>query len=266
MEKDIEIDWSGFDISKYPKVDPYKMIFRIGGQMSGYGGVSHVGQGGYCGIPLNTSSKYQWIIVSFLYFGMSISAFFEENYLIGIVCALAGLVYIISLPIIKYKGNKLYEKICKEQYKSEYIKRINCENYIKLRQNAILTYLSDQTGFLDDNFIEKRKKIFETNADNNPKINQASNWYNKLNCNLGDIILLNKDAFITQNKRAKECGLAQDYYVIAAKETHWLCCHAEEECIYSFSKTLGLTHTNYQSLYDYIIETCNIPFTQKTED
>ena len=263
MEKDIEVDWSGFDIHKYPKVDPYKLVFRIGGQMFGYGGFSHVGQGGFLGIPLNTTSKYQWIIVSFLYFGMSISAFLTERYLIGIACVVAGVIYIILLPIIRYKGNKIYEKICREQYKNEYIKRINYENYVKLRQNAILTFLSDRTELSDDVFIEKRKQISETNINDNTKINQASNWYMKLNCNLGDIILQNMDAFMTENNRAKECGLSEDYYVIAVKDTYWLCCHAEEEWIYAFSKTLGLTHTRYQSLYDYIIETCNIPFTEK---
>ncbi len=263
MEKDIEVDWSGFDINKYPKMDPYKLVFRIGGQTSGYGSFSHVGQGGFSGIPVNTRSKYQWIIVSFLYFGMSIAAFLNENYLIGIVCALAGVIYIILLPVIKYKGNQLYEKICKEQYKSEYIKRINYENYVKLRQNAILTYISYRTEIPNDDFLEKRKQFSETYVDENAKRNQSSNWYIKLNYNLGDIILLNKDASILENKRARECGLTEDYYVIAVKETHWLCCHVEEECIYAFSKTLGLTHTKYQSLYDYIIETCNIPFTEK---
>ena len=44
-------------------------------------------------------------------------------------------------------------------------------------------------------------------------------------------------------------------------DVYWLCCCAKEECIYAFSITLGLTQTKYQSLYDYIIEACNIPFT-----
>ena len=96
-------------------------------------------------------------------------------------------------------------------------------------------------------------------------LNDASEWYVDEGVSIGDVILLKdengKSACLKETEYLKQYGLPEDYYVIAVKESYWLCCCAKEECIYAFSITLGLTQTKYQSLYDYIIEACNIPFT-----
>lgn len=99
---------------------------------------------------------------------------------------------------------------------------------------------------------------FDMDLELQAMLNGASKWYMELGYDIGDIVLLKsidgRSACYLETERARENGLPEGYYVIAVKDTHWLCCTKEDERVYAFSKGLGLTHTKYGSLYDYIIE------------
>lgn len=132
------------------------------------------------------------------------------------------------------------------------------------------TIISEQQICIDIFVKEKalKKDVQYINLiKNNLLLNDASEWYVYKGVSMGDVILLReengKSACLKETEYLKQYGLPEDYYVMAVKESCWLCCCAKEECIYAFSKTHGLTRTEYQSLYDYIIKTCNIPFMQK---
>lgn len=117
-------------------------------------------------------------------------------------------------------------------------------------------------------YTKNKPRSFITKIKDYNKLNSASKWYVDEGVSIGDIILLNydngKSLCLKETEYLRQCGLPEDYYVIAVKDTYWLCCRAEEEWIYAFSKTLGLTHSKYQSLYEYIIEACNLQFAKET--
>lgn len=81
-------------------------------------------------------------------------------------------------------------------------------------------------------------------------------------CNIADICLVQEvdgqSVCVNETNKAWENGLPKEYYVIAIKDNYYLCCCTKDEFVYSFSSGLGLAHTSYRSLYDYICDVCNI--------
>lgn len=51
-----------------------------------------------------------------------------------------------------------------------------------------------------------------------------------------------------------EQGLPPNYYVLAELEGNYYCCCEENERLYMFSRGVGITHTKYETIYDYIME------------
>lgn len=51
-----------------------------------------------------------------------------------------------------------------------------------------------------------------------------------------------------------EQGLPPDYYVLAEQGGNYYCCCEENERLYMFSRGVGITHTKYETIYDYIME------------
>lgn len=73
------------------------------------------------------------------------------------------------------------------------------------------------------------------------------------------ILLLEVDekgeySFVAETIKLREQKLPKEFYVIAKTENNFLCGTAESSRVYSFSNVLGVTNTQYASLYDYIIE------------
>ncbi|MCM1497039.1 MAG: SMI1/KNR4 family protein [Clostridium sp.] len=59
---------------------------------------------------------------------------------------------------------------------------------------------------------------------------------------------------VSETVRLRELGLPLKYYVIAKTGNNFLCGTAESSRVLSFSRALGITNTQYASIYDYIIE------------
>lgn len=180
-------------------------------------------------------------------------------FIVWLICIIIWILYFCGL----FRVIMLYKKEYKGLAEFDLIK----PTYIEQQKYNEKNYRLEQEKTIK-NFVKKNEIHHEglnVNAiKNNLLLNKASEWYVDEGVSIGDIILLKNDneesLCMVETEYLRKNGLPDDYYVIAVKNTYWLCCHAEEECIYAFSKTLGLTHTKYQSLYDYIIETCNIPF------
>lgn len=51
-----------------------------------------------------------------------------------------------------------------------------------------------------------------------------------------------------------EQGFPEKYYVLAKYDENYYCCCKESEQLYMYSRGLGITHTKYATIYDYIIE------------
>lgn len=86
------------------------------------------------------------------------------------------------MPLIMRSGTKLYEKVCREQYKAEYIKKIKNDNYTSSRQELIRRYALS-------NGME-RQMHSAVDLGLQTILNKASNWYIDLGYEFGDIILL----------------------------------------------------------------------------
>lgn len=238
-----DIDWSGFDINNYPKVNYYYTLFNLRPDFSR----------GRFGKTFDNDVEVVFISICFILMGV-LAKYFDYN-LFSVMFIMCAILMLVSVPLVHIYGKRAYLKLCKEMYRDDYLKKVGGDRMDKKKQDIINKYIDD---YREQHIICK----YELHAFNN-----ASKWYIAQGIPLGDIILLSKEEGINtcleQTKKAREYGLSDNYYVIAVKDTHWLCCNAEEECIYAFSKALGLTHTKYQSLYEYIIDICNIPFTQK---
>lgn len=73
------------------------------------------------------------------------------------------------------------------------------------------------------------------------------------------ILLLEQDdtgdfRFIQETLRLREKGLPQGYYVIAKYAGYYLCGKADSPRVFSFSLSLGITNTQYATIYDYILD------------
>ena len=55
-------------------------------------------------------------------------------------------------------------------------------------------------------------------------------------------------------EKLHEQGLLENYYVLAEQDEKYYCCCGESEWLYIYSKGTGITHTKYETIYDYIIE------------
>ena len=250
-DSDIEVDWSDFDMANYPKEDPYTLMFRANDSRSVYDGI-RVGKLYF--FPMHPTTKLQWVFVIGFYTALSALTFFMEAYLPFCFFVIVLIVYITIMPLIMRGGQKLYEKVCREQYKADYIKKIKSDNDIAFRQERIRRYA------LSNGLEKPIHSAMDLGLQT--MLNQASKWYMELGYDLGDIILLKsingQSLCNMETEQARGAGLPEGYYVIAVKDTYWLCCTKEEERVYAFSKPLGLTHTKYGSLYDYIIDICGI--------
>lgn len=238
-EKNDPIDWSGFDMNDYPKVNYYSLFNNLKPECF---------HGKY---RKTVSNDAEVVLLSICLFLMGVMAKYSY-YFIPQICFLCSIVMLVSIPWVHIHGKKLYIKLCKEMYRDDYLKKVSIDRRYKTQQDIIRKYSLNQK--VEHIICKAELKDF----------NDASKWYIEQGVPLGDILLLTKDGGILtcleQTKNARECGLPDDYYIIAVKDTHWLCCNAREECIYAFSKAIGLTHTKYQSLYEYIIDYCHIPF------
>lgn len=185
--------------------------------------------------------------------------------IVWIICVFIWILYFLGL----YRVIKLYK--IEDEGSPEY--DISRPTYIEQQTSNEIIIRREQEQCIKLFVKESGMKRDELHVDTlkyNLLLNNASKWYVNEGASIGDVILLNDDngesLCLKETEYLKRYGLPEDYYVVAVKDTYWLCCHAEEEYIYNFSKTVGLTHTKYRSLYDYIIETCNIPFTLKNID
>ena len=248
-DSDIEVDWSGFDMANYPKEDPYTLMFRFLDTRSTHYELK-VGKLHLC--PMHPTTKLQWAFVIGFYTALSVFAFIMGKYYLFFLFVMILLAYVTIMPLIMRDGEKLHERLCRERYKSDYIRKIKDDHSLSSGQGRIRRYVLS-------NGLEKQ---IQSAIGLQTIFNKASKWYLELGYNLGDIILLQsingKSVCDLETTKARQYGLPEDYYVIAVKDTQWLCCTKEDERIYAFSKSLGLTHTNYSTLYDYIIDVCDI--------
>lgn len=60
--------------------------------------------------------------------------------------------------------------------------------------------------------------------------------------------------FIGKTLEQRQQGLPEEYYVITAKNSYCLCGKVGDGQIYSFSRGLGITHTKYLDIYDFVFE------------
>lgn len=60
--------------------------------------------------------------------------------------------------------------------------------------------------------------------------------------------------FVKITMEIREMGLPHDYYVIAKDENNYLCGRTDSSRIFCFSKALGVTNTQYATIYDYILD------------
>ncbi len=60
--------------------------------------------------------------------------------------------------------------------------------------------------------------------------------------------------FIGKTLEQRQQGLPDEYYVIAVKNNYCLCGKVRDGQIYSFSRGLGITHTKYLDIYDFILD------------
>ena len=245
MEQDI--DWSGFDINNYPKVNYYHFLYN----RNDYWYTQNIFlRPKTHGSAPNSGVEFVLLSICFILMGVVAGCF--DLYLYSAIFIVTAIVLLVSIPLVHINGKRAYLQLCKEMYRDEYLKKVSKDRMDKKQQDTIKKYI--------DSYGEQRIIC----KDELHAFNNASKWYIAQGAPMGDIILLTKEeginACLEQTQKAREYGLPDNYYVIVVKDTHWLCCNAEDECIYAFSKTIGLTHTKYQSLYEYIIDICNIPF------
>lgn len=60
--------------------------------------------------------------------------------------------------------------------------------------------------------------------------------------------------FIGKTLEQRQQGLPDEYYVIAVRNNYCLCGKVGDGRIYSFSRGLGITHTKYLDIYDFVFE------------
>lgn len=63
-----------------------------------------------------------------------------------------------------------------------------------------------------------------------------------------------KYAFVDETLAMREYGLPMNYYIIAKSGEHYLCGQAYSSRLFLFSKNLGITNTQYENIYNYLIE------------
>lgn len=74
-----------------------------------------------------------------------------------------------------------------------------------------------------------------------------------------DILLLHMNTggdyeFVAETIRLRQEGLPEQYYVITIADNNYLCGSADSHRVYCFSQSLGVTNTQYATIFDYVIE------------
>lgn len=74
-----------------------------------------------------------------------------------------------------------------------------------------------------------------------------------------DILLIDTDEngeykYVVETRKLRQQGLPEQYYVIAIADDNYLCGSADSQRVYCFSQSLGITNTQYATIFDYIIE------------
>lgn len=138
-----DIDWSGFDINNYPKVNYYYVLFRL--------------QHGYLLGRIHGTfvDDLEVILISVIFIVMGIVSLFIKYNFLAVVFFVVAVIMMISIPFVHYYGKKFYLNTCKEMYKDDYYKKVENEKNSSFKQNLI------------DNFV-KINRIEKSN--NNPNI------------------------------------------------------------------------------------------------
>ncbi len=250
LEED-EVDWSGFDISNYPK-ENYRKVFWVDRDRITYG----LSYNKYIlrGYPLGDISVFVWIILSLCatYVYMQ-----KEEFLIGRVwLATAGLL-ILFLCYVSVEGHRIYIMQCKQNYKYEYLQRQKTQKNVMKMQNKVIDLETKyNVNVLDKVPIEVKDNILQQLKEHNIYLDESCMWYMNQLVHLKDVIILQEcdgqSVCVKKTLEARKLGMPEDYYVIAVQEDIYLCGCRWESALYHFSRSLGITRTLYFSLLEYL--------------
>lgn len=164
----------------------------------------------------------------------------------------------------------LFISIMEKRYKkkhSEQLEKYIYEEKLKQKDKEEKEIKRKQLKILDKNKakinLEERAKIIRDLNMNGIKLNEGSLWCIK---ELG--IINNFLLCLVDSKKESEClkhtiiarnsGLDKNFYIIDLKDNNYFCCNDETERVYVFSKQLGITHTQFADIYDYLLDRLTI--------
>lgn len=164
----------------------------------------------------------------------------------------------------------LFISILEKRYKkkhNEQLEKYICEEKIKQKNKEEEEIKTKQLKILDKNKakinLEEREKILRDLNINGIKLNKGSLWCIKELGMINNFLLC-----LVDSKKESEClkhtiiarnsGLDKNFYIIDLKDNNYFCCNNETERVYVFSKQLGITHTQFADIYDYLLDRLTI--------
>lgn len=176
------------------------------------------------------------------------------------------LFFVILLFCINIKNIANSIQTIKKRKVSKWIKNKEKSTEMKIgeedaqKQNRIL-YIIKNADKKNEIESEKIKTCMLKN-----EIQWNNDWLWCLyNIRLEELLLLQKEdgeyKFITLTLELRKNNLPPEYYIIHQENNYFLCCKYNSKRIYAFSKSLGITNTQYSNIYDYLLEVLEKRFT-----
>lgn len=164
------------------------------------------------------------------------------------------IVYVVFTGILflayyfPHKKEKVYK------IKGEYEKSF--ANQVAEKQLYVLEHMP-QCGVAEEDL----QKLTERFAEKGIKFNKGTLWlimHYSGSQEMSDIFnllpLIWEGEYFEYIEKLHEQGLLENYYVLTEQDEKYYCCCEESERLYMYSRGVGITHTKYGIIYDYIME------------
>lgn len=178
-------------------------------------------------------------------------------FLVNIVVFLVIYIFFQREKKKKIESDKEYYKQSRIKTRYEEVREFNTIDKMK-KKEMLIGIICKNMSLKDTILINDIKKLYR---EENIKLNLESIWYldiiesYKAYSSLLYLSIINDNSVLSIDITTDLWGqgLPREYYVIDVADNNYYCCKEDSERVYVYSRSIGITNTQYPDLFDYIL-------------